>query len=168
METSMVEQSHSCHSSSVGHDGSWDSLPLLRTSPVIGLINGPTCFQTKTWGHRCCAPNAPPMAGESGQPSCVKTCSLVITVWASRAPGLATVCCQVLLGDVAAAVHGDGAERRAKPHQQCGGIVSEMNAARQIKHPQVNGADGQVLNCHVRHLRQGERIKTAIAQKLLL
>lgn len=133
------QQNVTC-SSSVARDGSWDRLPLLGASPVMGLTSGPISrFQTKTWGRRCCAPNTPQMAGESRQPSCVKTCSLVIT----RGPrGLLDLPCQVLLGDVAAAVHGDGAERRAKPHQQCGGVIREKNTPGQIKHPQVYGADG--------------------------
>lgn len=84
--------------------------------------------------------------------------------WASRSPGLTTERCHVLLGDVAAAGHGDGAEWRTKPHQVCGGIIREKNAAGQIKHSQVHGADGQILNCHVCHLRRGQRIRKSTVQ----
>lgn len=84
--------------------------------------------------------------------------------WASRSPGLTTEFCHVSLGDVAAAGHGDGAEWRAQPRQVCGRIVREENAAGQIKHAQVHGADGQILNCHVRHLRQCKRIRESIVQ----
>lgn len=64
----------------VEQDGSCDHLPLLGTSPVIGLASCPISrFQTKRWGRRCCAPSTPRVAAESRQPSCVRTCSLVIT-----------------------------------------------------------------------------------------
>lgn len=76
----------------------------------------------------------------------------------------ATGCCPVLLGDVAAAGHGDGAERRAKSHQECGRIIGEKNTAGQIEHSQVHGADGQILNCRVCHLRRAKRIRPSITQ----